>query len=81
MAGSVENYAEWVAEGVDETILDERGFRRPAPRPPLSSLLADGSDDAIAHAHSHGYSQVAIAEHLGVSQSHISRRLGAYKGV
>jgi REP element-mobilizing transposase RayT len=81
MAGSAERYADWVAGGVDETILDERGFRRPAPPPPLSSLLVYGVDASIAHAHSHGYSQVAIAEHLGVSQSHISRRLAAYKGV
>ena len=60
MAGSVDGYADWVAGGVDGTILDERGFRRPAPRPSLSSLLADASDDSIAHAHSHGYSQVEI---------------------
>ena len=74
-------YVDWVAGGVDETILDERGFRRPAPRPPLSDLLASGSDDSIARAHAHGYDQVAIAEHLAVSQSQISRRLAAYKGV
>jgi REP element-mobilizing transposase RayT len=81
MAGSVESYVEWVAGGVDETILDERGFRRPSERPPLSVLLEDASDDSIARAHSHGYGQMAIAEYLGVNQSQISRRLAAYKGV
>jgi REP element-mobilizing transposase RayT len=81
MAGSVDGYIDWVAGGVDDTILDERGFRRRAPQPPLSSLLADGSDDSIAHASACGYDQFAIAEHLAVSQSQISRRLAAYKGV
>jgi putative transposase len=81
MAGSIERYVDWVAGGVDETILDERGFRRPAPRPSLAALLVSGSDGSIAQAHAHGYDQVAIAEHLAVSQSQISRRLAAYKGV
>jgi len=81
MAGSTHTYSEWVAGGVDETILDDHGFRQRAQRPPLASLLADGSDRDIACAHSHRYTQEAIAEHLGVSQSQISRRLAAYSGV
>jgi hypothetical protein len=75
MAGSVDAYAAWVAGGFDEAVLDERGFRRPAPRPPLADLLMHGSDSSIVCAHSHGYTQVAIAEQLGVSQSQISRIL------
>jgi putative transposase len=80
-AGSVRAYVSWVAAGVDETILDECGFQQPAPRPSLVSLLAEGSDHSITSAHSHGYTQSAIAKHLGVSQSQISRRLAAYSGV
>ena len=45
------------------------------PTPTLASLLVDGSDAAIANAHSHGYRQGAIAEHLGVSRWHVGRRL------
>jgi putative transposase len=75
MAGSVGGYAAWVASGVDEAILDERGFLQPAPRPGLASLLAHPSDRSIVRASSHGYTQVAIAEHLGVSQPQISRIL------
>jgi DNA-directed RNA polymerase specialized sigma subunit len=41
-------------------------------------VLARGSDESIACAHSHGYTQTAIAEHLGVSQSQICRRLAAH---
>ena len=33
LLGSVDAYVAWVARGVDATILDERGFRQPAPRP------------------------------------------------
>ena len=73
--GSADAYVAWVAGGVDETVLDERGFRQAAARPPLVSLLVGGSDGSIACAHSHGYTQVAIAAHLGVSQSQICRRL------
>jgi putative transposase len=72
--GSVDAYVAWVEEGVDATILDERGLRRP---PALPVLLADGSDDAITRARSHGYSQAAIGQHLGLSQKQISRRLAA----
>ncbi len=81
MLGSRDAYVAWVGQGVDGAILDEHGFRRPPPRPPLSLLLADGSDHAISSAHSHGYSQVAIAEHLGVDRRKISRRLAAQSGV
>jgi putative transposase len=73
IAGSVSSYTAWVADGVDDTILDHRGLRRPAPKPPLADLLAHGSNGSIKSAHSHGYTQVAIAEHLGVSQAQISR--------
>ena len=72
-AGSVDAYSAWVADGVDEAVLDNRGFRRPAPRPPLADLLLHGSDSSIVSAHSHGYTQVAIAEQLGVNQSQVSR--------
>lgn len=81
MLGSRDAYVAWVGQGVDAGILDEEGFLRPPPRPPLSLLLADGSDDAISYAHSHGYSQIAIAEHLGVDRRQISRRLAAQSGV
>jgi putative transposase len=77
-AGPSGAYAAWVADGVDEAVLDERGMRQRAPRPSLASLLAGGSDEAIACARVHGYTQVAIAEHLGVSQSQICRRLAAW---
>jgi REP-associated tyrosine transposase len=75
MLGSADAYVAWVEGGVDETVLDERGFRQPTPRPLLSGLLADGSDDAIMCAQAHGYSQAAIAHHLGISQRQVSRRL------
>lgn len=75
--GSVAAYVDWVGAGVDPAILDERGLRRPRPAPPLATVVADGSDAALACARSHGYSQAAIAQHLGVSQKQISRRLAA----
>lgn len=81
LLGSMEAYVDWVTEGVNETILDGDGFRHPPPRPLLSALLADGTDDAIARAHSHGYSQGAIAKHLGVGRRQISRRLAAHRWV
>jgi REP element-mobilizing transposase RayT len=81
MLGSPDAYVAWVEQGVDDAILDERGFRRPPPRPPLETLLAHASDDAIRSAHALGYRQDAIAEHLGVSQAQISRRLREYSGV
>lgn len=81
MLGSTVAYADWVAEGVDSAFLDDDGFRRPPPRPPLSTLLAGTCDDAIPRAQSFGYSLAAIAEHLGVSRRTISRRLAAHSGV
>jgi REP element-mobilizing transposase RayT len=75
LLGSRKAYVAWVEQGVDDAILDERGFRRPPPRPPLETVLADGSDAAISRAHAHGYRQHAIAEYLGVSQAQIHRRL------
>jgi REP element-mobilizing transposase RayT len=77
LLGSVDAYVDWVEGGVDASILDEHGFRRPPPPPSLQVLLTDGSNASITCAQSHGYSQAAIARHLGVSQSQISRRLVA----
>jgi putative transposase len=75
--GTGDAYATWVAAGVDGAVLDERGFWRSAAAPSLTSLLGRGRDESIARAHSHGYTQAAIAAHLGVSQSQICRRLAA----
>jgi putative transposase len=75
--GSVDAYVAWVRAGVDPAILDERGFPRLQPAPSLAVVLTDRSDAAIARARSHGYSQAAIGQHLGVSQKQISRRLAA----
>jgi hypothetical protein len=62
---------------VDDESLDEHGVPRPPPRPALESLLLDDSNLGIALAHlRHGYTQAAIAKHLGVSASQICRRLG-----
>jgi putative transposase len=69
-------YVSWVAEGMDANPLDEHGVPLPPPRPSLASLLPDGSDRNIAIAHfEHRYTQVAIAKHLGISTSQLSRRL------
>jgi putative transposase len=74
--GSPTAYVNWVADGVLNCSLDEHGVPRPAPRPSLASILATDCDQAIAAAHfRHGYSQVAIAEQLGVSRAQIMRRL------
>jgi REP element-mobilizing transposase RayT len=74
--GSVDGYAAWVADGVLSTFLDENGVPRPPKRPPLSELLVEDSDRAIAAAHfRHGYTMAAIARHLGVDRSQVSRRL------
>lgn len=76
LLGPCEAYVAWVGEGLDPTFLDEHGFPKAPPRPSLESLLAEDSDRAIAIAHhGHGYSQAAIARHLGVSASQICRRL------
>ena len=70
------DYVAWVADGIAGGSLDEHGVPRPQPRPTLETLLADDSNRAIALAHfRHGYTQVAIAQHLGVSGSQICRRL------
>lgn len=68
LLGSPDAYVAWVGHGVDGAILDERGFRMPAPRPPLETLLADRSNEAIATAHAHGYRQNAIAAHLRLAR-------------
>jgi hypothetical protein len=71
-----EDYVAWVAEGLADESLDEHGVPRPPPRPALEDLLVDDSSLAIAVAHfRHGYTQAAIAQHLGVSASQICRRL------
>jgi putative transposase len=77
--GSAEAYVAWVAEGALATHLDDRGIPRPPERPPLETLLTDDSDRAIASAHfRHGCTNAAIARHLGVSRSQISRRLSLH---
>jgi putative transposase len=79
--GSTGAYVDWVADGVESSVLDEHGAPRPPVRPPLASLLTDNSYQAIAGAHfRHGYSKVAIAKHLGVSRSQIGRRLADTRG-
>jgi hypothetical protein len=76
MLGSVEEFVSWVGEGLRESALDEHGIPLPPPKPSLASLLPEDSDRGIAIAHfEHGYSKLAIANHLGVSDSQIGRRL------
>ena len=76
--GSPDRYVEWVAQGLDSTYLDERGFPVAEHVPSLESLLGEDSDRAIATAHyRHGHSQAAIARHLGVHPSQICRRLAS----
>ena len=78
--GSAGDYAEWVAAGVDETFLDDDGFPRLPPRPSLASLVVDDVIGEVAIAHfRHGYPIAAIAKHLGVSRSQLSRRLAALR--
>jgi putative transposase len=78
MFGSVDAYVTWVGEGRDSTFLDESGAPKAPPKPSLTKLLPNNSARAIASAHfRHGYSQAAIARHLGVSRSQIQRRLAA----
>jgi REP element-mobilizing transposase RayT len=77
--GSADAYVAWVADGVLATRLDDQGIPRPPERPPLETLLTTDSDQAIASAHfRHGYTNAAIARHLGVSRSQISRRLSLH---
>jgi REP element-mobilizing transposase RayT len=76
--GSPAAYAEWVADGLLATALDEHGVPRPPARPPLVSLLADPSESAIAVAHfRHGYTKAAIARYLGVSRDQVRNRLAS----
>jgi putative transposase len=79
--GSPAGYIDWVAQGVDAAFLDANGAPAP-PAPPLSLaavMLDDRSDDAIARAHfRHGFSQSAIAKHLGIHASQVSRRLARH---
>ena len=74
---SVPEYITWVADlGAAEAALDEDGLPYPPARPSLVKLLQDDTDRGIAYAHlRHGYTHRAIAEHMGVSQSQISRRI------
>jgi REP element-mobilizing transposase RayT len=77
--GGIALYTEWVAAGHDSIALDDAGIPRRTQRPSLSEIVPVDSDLAVAQAHfRHGYSQVAIARHLGVSPSQISRRLAAH---
>jgi REP element-mobilizing transposase RayT len=75
---SVGAYVDWVAQGVDSTSLDDDGAPLP-PQPaiPLATLILDDhSDDGLARAHfDHGFSQAAIARHLGVSAAQVCRRI------
>jgi REP-associated tyrosine transposase len=71
-----DDYVAWVAQGLAAESLDEHGIPRPPPRPTLEEILVEDSNLAIALAHfRHGYTQAAIAQHLGVSASQICRRL------
>ncbi len=73
LLGSVDAFIQWVAEGVDGSVLDDSGA--PHPKPPLASLLTDGSSAAIARATMHGHSIASIARHLGLSRRQVKRRL------
>jgi putative transposase len=78
MLGSSSAYAQWVAEGVLATSLDEYGAPLAPARPALSELLDKPTDAAIAGAYfRHGYTKAAIAGHLGVSRAQIRRRLAS----
>ena len=75
---TVDAYVDWVACGIDPALLDERGDPVPAPPPiALATLLNDDdSHDGLARAHfDHGFSQAAIARHLGISTSQVCRRI------
>jgi REP element-mobilizing transposase RayT len=74
---SVAAYVEWVGEvEASAAALDDQGLPHPRPRLSLAKLLRDDTDRSIAIAHfRHGYTHTAIAEHLGVSRSQISRRI------
>jgi REP element-mobilizing transposase RayT len=75
--GTVAAYVDWVSDvEAAAAALDEDGTPYPVPRPPLPELLRDDTDLAIAVAYfQHGYTQTAIAEHLGVSRTQINRRI------
>jgi putative transposase len=77
--GSIPAYIAWVEDGLLASSLDDEGRPRPPDRPPLASILHEDSDRAIARAHfRHGYSQLAIAEFLGVGRTQINRRLALH---
>lgn len=68
-------YVERMLAAVEPSPEHPRAMVHPVP-PSLSSLLASGGDRrAIELAVEHGYSLRAVAEHLGVHASTISRRL------
>jgi putative transposase len=52
--------------------------RRP-PRPSLERVLDEGGVEAIAAAYGHGYTMPAIARHLGLHASTVSRRLSRHR--
>jgi REP element-mobilizing transposase RayT len=61
--------------GVDPCTEIPARHRRP-PAPPLPDIFSDcDGSDAIARAYEHGYTMPAIARHLGLHPSTVSRRL------
>jgi REP element-mobilizing transposase RayT len=76
--GSTARYVDWVAQGVSAAVLDANGAPAPPPQPLslAAVMLDDRSVDGIARAHfQHGFSQAAIARHLGIHASQVTRRL------
>jgi hypothetical protein len=58
------------------TLAVQFGVTDPAEwRPPLDVLLENGQDRGLAAARSHGYRLREIADHLGVHESTVCRRL------
>jgi REP element-mobilizing transposase RayT len=71
--GPSQDFAGWVAGGLESVYLDAAGAPQ---RPPLDGLLTDDSDGPLAAAHfTHGHTIAEIARHLGADRSRISRRM------
>jgi REP element-mobilizing transposase RayT len=80
VVGSRDDYVRWVTESAEPTTLDGIGAPRPAPRPPLTVLLADGLDSSLAAAYyDHGYGTSELAAFLGKSRWHVGRRLARFR--
>jgi REP element-mobilizing transposase RayT len=80
LLGSSADYIAWVAEAAEPNALDDLGRLRPAPRPALAVVLADGTDSALATAYYvHGYGKSEIAAALGRSRWHVARRLARFR--